>query len=80
MIYFIDTTYKDNSLKFKSLAFWRKNTPFIDQKCTYEKVPKIGQGLPPPLIRTKSKRTAVFIMVRKNQKIDLQSQYHNGVI
>ena len=32
MIYFIDTTYKDDSLKFKSLAFWRKKTPFIDQK------------------------------------------------
>ena len=26
--------------KFKLLAFWRKQTPFIDQKCTYEKVPK----------------------------------------
>ena len=29
-----------NSLKFKLLAFWSKQTPFIDQKCTYEKVPK----------------------------------------
>ena len=38
-----------NSLKFKLLAFWRKWTPFIDQKCTYEKVKKkFGQGAPPP--------------------------------
>ena len=29
------------------LAFWRKETPFIDQKCTYEKVPK-KLGSPPP--------------------------------
>ena len=27
-----------NSLKFRLLAFWRKLTPFIDQKCFYEKV------------------------------------------
>ena len=38
-----------NSLKFKLLSFWRKYTPFIDQKCTYEKVTKIlGRALPPP--------------------------------
>ena len=49
-----------SSLKFKLLAFWRKKTPFIDQKCTYEKVPKIWAGPSPPLIGTKSKRTAVF--------------------
>ena len=36
------------SLEFKSLAFWRKQFPFIDQKCTYEKVPKnLGRALPP---------------------------------
>ena len=78
MIYFIDTTYKDNSLKFKSLALWRKKTPFIDQKCFYEKVPKNWAGPPHPLIWTKSK-TAVFIVGKKNQRNDLQSQYHNGV-
>ena len=27
-------------LKLKLLAFWRKETPFIDQKCTYEEVTK----------------------------------------
>ena len=49
-----------NSLKFKSLAFRRKWTPFVDQKCTYEKVTKnLGRALP-PLIWTKSKRTSVF--------------------
>ena len=38
-----------NSLEFKLLAFWRKYTPFIDQKCTYEKVTKIlRRALPPP--------------------------------
>ena len=38
-----------NSLMFKLLSFWRKYTPFIDQKCTYEKVTKIlGRALPPP--------------------------------
>ena len=37
-----------NSLKFKLLAFWRKHTAFIDQKCTYEKVTKnLGKALPP---------------------------------
>ena len=36
-----------NSLKFKLLAFWRKKTPFIYQKCTYEKVTK-KLGRPPP--------------------------------
>ena len=38
----------ENSLKFKLLAFWRKWTPFIDQKCTYEKVPKLGRASPFP--------------------------------
>ena len=54
-----NTLYIYSSLKFKLLAFWRKYTFFIGQKCTYEKVPKIGAG-PPPLIWTKFKRTAVF--------------------
>ena len=49
-----------NSLKFKLLAFWRKKTPFIDQKCTYEKLTKnMGRALP-PLIWTPSKRTIGF--------------------
>ena len=39
-----------NILKFKLLAFWRKLTPFIDQKCTYEKVTKIWAGPSLPLI------------------------------
>ena len=52
---------KKNSLKFKLLAFWRKMTPFIDQKCTYEKVTKnLCMALPPSPIWTKSKRTATF--------------------
>ena len=38
-----------NSLKLKLLAFWRKQTPFIDQNCTYEKQTKnLGRALPPP--------------------------------
>ena len=28
--------------KGQIIVIWRKYTPFIDQKCTYEKVPKIG--------------------------------------
>ena len=48
-----------NSSKLKLLAFWRKYTPFIAQKCTYEKVTK-NWGRAPPLIWTKSKRTATF--------------------
>ena len=36
-----------NSLKFKLLAFGGKKTPFIDQKCTSEKVTK-NLGMPPP--------------------------------
>ena len=35
------TTKRKNSLKFKLLAFGRKQTPFIYQKCTYEKVKKM---------------------------------------
>ena len=49
-----------NSLKFKLLALGRKQTPFIDQKCTYKSGQKFGQGPPPPLIWTKLKRTATF--------------------
>ena len=52
---------KKNSLNFKLLAFWRKYTPFIDQKCTYEKVTKkLGRALPLPLIWTTSKSRAFF--------------------
>ena len=49
--------YNLNSLKFKLSAFWRIETPFINQKCTYENVPKkIGQGpQSPSLIWTKYK-------------------------
>ena len=51
----------NNSLKFKLLAFWRKLTPFIDQKCIYEKVTKnLGRALPPPLIWTKSKKNSNY--------------------
>ena len=51
-----------NSLKFKLLAFWRKSTPFIDQKCTYEKVPKkFGQG-PPPLFGQNPKEQHFFLV------------------
>ena len=58
---FVGHVYKlKNSLKFKLLSFWRKKTPIIDQKCTYEKVTKnLGRALP-LLIWTKSKRTAAF--------------------
>ena len=40
-----------NALKFKLLAFWKDLTPFIDQKCTFENVPKKldrALTLPPP--------------------------------
>ena len=66
-----------NSLKFKRLAFWRKWTPFIDQKCTYEKVTKNLGRAPSPLIWTKSKRTAAFFVtssLRENVKVSLQTQ------
>ena len=48
-----------NGLRFKLLAFWRKCTPFIDQKCTYEKVPKIWAG-PPPSFRQNPKEQQLF--------------------
>ena len=49
---------KENSLKFKLLAFWRKQTPFIDQKCTYKRYQTKNSGRAlPPLIWTKCKRT-----------------------
>ena len=44
---------------FKLLAFWRKYTPFIDQKALMKRRQKICAG-PPPLVWTKSKRTAAF--------------------
>ena len=53
---------KKNNLKFKLLAFWGKQTPFIDQKCTYKKVTKNWAGPSHPLIWTKSKRTAAFFV------------------
>ena len=46
-----------SSLLFKLLAFLRKWTSFIDQKCTCEKVTKI-LGRAPLFIWTKSKRKA----------------------
>ena len=54
------TTIKD-SLKFKLLAFWRKWTPFIDQKCTFEKVPKkLGRALPTPSFGQNAKEKQFF--------------------
>ena len=41
------------------IGILEEKTPFIEQKCTYEKVTK-NLGKPPPLIWTKSKRTAAF--------------------
>ena len=49
-----------NSSKFKLLAFWRKYTPLIDQKCTYEKVKKIGQGPSSPSLAQNSKEQILF--------------------
>ena len=52
---------KKNSLKFKLLAFWRKQTPFIDQKCTFEKVPKkLGRALPTPSFGQNAKEQQFF--------------------
>ena len=45
--------------KVQIIGIWRKSTPLIDQKCTYEKVPtNFGRALPPH-IWTKSKRRAI---------------------
>ena len=44
-----------NSLEFKFLVFWRKWTPFIDQKYNPEKVPKNWARPSLPLIWTKFK-------------------------
>ena len=52
MIYYIYIPTK-KQFKFPVISIL---TPFIDQKCTYEKVPKnLGSALPPPLIWTNSK-------------------------
>ena len=45
-------------VKFRLLAFWRKKTPFIDQNAPLKMCQKAWSG--PPLICTKSKRTAFF--------------------
>ena len=50
-----------NSLKFILLAFWKKETPFVDQKCTYEKVPKnLDRALPPPSFGHNPKEHGLF--------------------
>ena len=48
------------SLKFKLLAFWKKKAPLLTKNALLENVTKIFGRASPPLIRTKSKRTAVF--------------------
>ena len=53
------------SLEFKLLALWRKKTPFLDQKCTYEKVPKkLGMALPPPSFGQNPKEQLLFSVNR----------------
>ena len=54
--------YIYNLKKFKLLAFWRKLTPFIGQKCTYEKVPKNWAG-PPPLFGQNPKEQQFFLRI-----------------
>ena len=52
---------KENSLKFKLLAFWRKQTSFIDQKITNEKVTKnLGRALLPPHLDKIRKNSSFF--------------------
>ena len=52
-----------NNLKFKLLAFWRKQIPFIDQKCTYEKwTKKFGQGPPHPSFGQNPKEQLLFFV------------------
>ena len=48
ILYYIYIYNLQNSKKFKLLAFWRKETASIDQKYTYEKLPKyLSRALPP---------------------------------
>ena len=54
--------YIYNLKKFKLLAFWRKFTPFIGQKCTYEKVPKNWAG-PPPSFGQNPKEQQFFLRI-----------------
>ena len=53
-----------HSLKFKLLAFSRKQTPSIDQKCTYEKVTKkLGRSLSlPPSFGQNPKEQQLFFV------------------
>jgi hypothetical protein len=44
------------------LAFWRKCTPLIDQKCTYEKVKKFGQGPSSPSFGQNPKEQVIFFV------------------
>ena len=50
-----------NSFKFKLLAFWRKLTPFIDQKRTHEKV-TTNLGSPPPHLDKIQKNSNFFFV------------------
>ena len=61
-----------NSLEFKLLAFWRKYTPFIDQKCTYKKVTKQFVHVPPPPDLDKIQKNSSFFrdIVPKFERID----------
>ena len=57
------------SLEFKSLAFWRKQFPFIDQKCTYEKVPKnLGRALPPSFRQNPKEQQFFLVRPSLNNK------------
>ena len=73
-----------NSLKFKLLAFRRKKTPFIDQKCTHENVTKnLGRALPIESPHAKNcivwtittgegcqkKRLGLFFIITSNPKL-----------
>ena len=70
--YYIQYTYNlKKSLEFKSLAFWRKQFPFIAQKCTYEKVPKnLGRALPPHLDKIQ-KNSSIFSWNRPEDDIKI---------
>ena len=47
------------------MAFCRKKTPFIDQKCTYEKIPKkLGMPPPPPPHLDKIQKNSSFFSWR----------------
>ena len=70
---------KKTGLKFKLLAFCKKQTPFIDQKCTYEKVAKNWAGPSSPTFGQNPKEQQ-FFLVKPSPIFNKTMMVHLGIL